>query len=1088
MRNVIVRGAGGGGDKKPRAPIESPDSLRSIAYARILDMVSEGEIVGFANPANPLSCMFLNETPIANADGTLNFKNVQVDSRTGTQTQDYIKGFDSVESEVAVGVELRADTPWTHTITNMSLSAFRLRLSVPALSKANTTNGDITGYRVDYKIEISVDGGSYNTLLEAAFIGKTSSKYERSHRIDLPDATTSWTIRVSRLTANSTSSALQDTTVIESFADIIDVKLRMPMTAAVSLVIDAQQFNAIPSRAFRLKGRIIRVPTNYNPTTRVYTGVWDGTFQTQYSNNPAWVFYDMATNPRYGLGHLISSDLIDKWALYKIAMYCDELVDDGFGGLEPRFVSNLYLQSQNDALRVMQDMATMFRGILYAAAGSVTAVADMPEDPVYTYTPANVIDGKFVYAGSSRKVRHTVALVSWSDMTDFGRAKVEYIEDEDGIARYGVQQTEVIAIGCTSRGQARRLGKYILTTERYETDTVAFGVGLDGTFPAPGKIINIADPLRAGRRTGGRVRSATINSITVDSLPVVSIGHDLTVILPTGVAEKRPVSGIAGNVISVSPNFSQVPVGQSVWLVESEDLAAQTFRVLGVSESTDYVGYTVNAIQHVPGKFDFVENNIQIVEPPISSGGTMPAPEITLTSFLRFGHGDAFTVINADWPDLAGAVSYAIQWQKDNGPWSDARTIHSSNDEWEGAFAGKYTARVWGINSFGIPGQSGVSDPITVDDAQLPIIDLGIDSGVVVIDCRYMQFRLVLTEDVSEVRFINAAPQDTLLIELTQGPDGGHTINFGASVVPISGLPYVATPTANAVDVLGLTTNNSGVTWRMTAQQPVGSGGTPDDNAFVVILAPSPASESIAYSGTPVAPVAHIVASPYNGTAPYTYEWSRADTGSIDFLIDDPTASTVNFTIPVGSTTYNFTQQWRCVVTDSTDAVTQQTLYITLARTVAAPAVGVDTKTIWSNAVNPISPSPVSTAMYQLQGDGNISGLYNYTSGGSTLLAAGVHIGYWTADNSASNYQVRATLVSGPALASGFSPVGTWLNLPSGSGNHASWGQQVSTSNASRVSVILVEIRNKTTGTVLDSAYVTLKATTGQADGLAGIS
>lgn len=1087
MHSLSIRGAGGGGDKKPRAPVESPDSLRSIEYARILDIVSEGEIEGFADADNPLSCVFYNETPVANSDHSLNFKNVQIDSRTGTQTQDYIKGFSTVESEVAVGVELRADTPWVHAISNTALSAFRLRLSVAGLSKANTTNGDITGYRVDYKIELSVDGGSYSTILEAAFIGKSSTKYNRSHRIDLPDATTGWQIRVSRQTANSTSSAVQDTTYIESYADLIDAKFRMPMTALVSTVIDAQQFNSIPSRAFRLKGRIIRVPTNYDPVTRLYTGVWDGTFQSRYSNNPAWVFYDMATNARYGLGHLVPADLIDKWALYRIAVYCDGLVDDGFGGLEPRFTANLYLQTRNDALRVMQDMATMFRGIIYASGGSITAVGDMPEDPVYTYTPSNVIDGKFVYSGSSGKVRHTVALVSWNDMTDFGRAKVEYIEDEDGIARYGVQPTEIIATGCTSRGQARRQGKYVLTTERYETDAVAFGVGLDGTIAAPGKIINIADPLRAGRRTGGRIRSASLSSFTVDSMPVVALADTVTVILPTGLAEKRSVASISGDVIGVYPNFSQVPIPQSVWLVESEELAAQTFRVLGVTEATDYLGYTIHAIQHVPGKFDFIENNIQIVEPPISSGTTMPAPEITLTSFLRFGHGDAFTVINADWEDVPGAVSYAIQWQKDNGPWSDARTIHSSNDEWEGAFAGRYIARAWGINSFGIPGQTGTSDPILVEDAQLPIIDLAIDSGIVVIDCRYMQFRLVLTEDVTEVRFINAAPQDTLLIELTQGPDGGHTINFGASVVPITGLPYVATPTANAVDVLGLTTNNSGVTWRMTAQQPVGAGGTPDDNAFVVILAPSPASESIAYSGTPVTPVAHIVASPYNGTAPYTYAWSRADAGSIDFIIDDATADTVNFSIPAGSTTYNVTQQWRCVVTDSTDAVTQQTMFITLARTVAAPAVGVDTKTIWSNGANPISPSPVSTAVYQLQGDGNIAALYNDSVGTATVLHVD-DIGDWTSDNTASPYQVRATLISGPALASGFSAVGVWMNLPNGGSNHASWAQQVSTANASRISVILVEIRNKTTLTVLDSAYITLKATTGQPDGLAGVS
>jgi hypothetical protein len=381
----------------------------------------------------------------------------------------------------------------------------------------------------------------------------------------------------------------------------------------------------------------------------------------------------------------------------------------------------------------------------------------------------------------------------------------------------------------------------------------------------------------------------------------------------------------------------------------------------------------------------------------------------------------------------------------------------------------------------GIPGRAGTSAPITVDDAQLPIIDLAIDGGVVVIDCRYMQFRLTLTEDVSNVVFINAAPQDTLLIELTQGPDGGHTINFGTSVVPITGEPYVATATANAVDVLGLTTNNSGVTWRMTAQQPTGSGGTTEDNAFVVILAPSPASESVAYSGVNVAPVAHIVAAPYNGVAPFTYAWSRADAGSVDFLIDDPTASTVNFTIPVGSTIYNITQQWRCTVTDNNGAVTQETMRITLARTVAGAEVSINAYTVWGNMGNADVEVNGAAALYTLRGTGVAVLSYQLESTAFGSLETYFPAGEWSTNPQ--QYQVRATLVSGPTPVTG--GLNTWyLIAPTGS---MSWQQAVYTDNASKVTQLLIEIRDKTSLTIVDSAYITLKATSGIA-GAGGIS
>jgi predicted phage tail protein len=723
---TALRGAGGGGGGSARQPIESPDSLRSIAYARIVDLVSEGEIYGFSDQENPLSCVFLNETPVANADASLNFRNIQIDSRVGTQTQDPLPNFDGVESELGVGVELRAETPWTRSITNLEIDSIRVRLSTPQMTKHNTTNGDTTGTTVSYKIELQTDGGSFVTKLTSAFSGKTTTKYERSHRIELPPATTGWLIRVTRLTPNSDSGSLQNATYIESIAEIIEVKLRMPMSALVSLIVDAEQFNNIPSRAYRLKGRIIRVPSNYDPDTREYTGVWDGTFQSRWSNNPAWVFYDMALNSRYGLGHLVPQELVDKWTLYRIAQYCDGLVDDGMGGQEPRFTCNLVLQSQADALKVMQDLATVFRGVIYATGGSVTAVGDMPEDPVYTYTAANVVGGKFTYSGTDRRVRHTVAMVSWSDLYDFGRAKVEPVEDEYGISRYGIQQTDIIAIGCTSRGQARRWGRYVLATERFETDAVAFDVGMDGTIVAPGKVVYIADPLRAGERRGGRIVGASIDTVTVDMMSVSAVvGDTLVVTLPNGVAQRREIATIDENAFTVTPDFSSIPVAQSVWAVDSVDIPLQPYRIVAVSEAKGQaaLGFQLHGIQHQPGKFAYADTGVMFDLPGIPDipRGAVPAPTgLTVTHRDVVDQNTAVKVVNLSWDAVLVANSYNVLWRQSAGQWIDLGTTGFTNIDILGVLPGGFEVQVMAINVAGVRSVPAFGGPYDIPGVGTP--------------------------------------------------------------------------------------------------------------------------------------------------------------------------------------------------------------------------------------------------------------------------------------------------------------------------------------------------------------------------------
>jgi len=695
-----ISGAKGGGGG--HTPVESPNTLRSISSFRILDLISEGEIAGLVNG---MQSVFLDGTPLANADGTLNFTGVAVQTRPGTQDQDYIQGYGGVESDTSVATELRSSTPWVHALTDMDLSAVRITLQVDALQRSNTTNGDINGFTVQYAIDVSTDGAAYQTVLNTAFSGKATSPYQRSHRINLPPATTGWNVRVRRLTPNQNSATTSDTTRIVSITEIIDAKLRCPNSALVAISGDASQFTNIPSRAYEIFGRKVKIPSNYNPQTRVYTGVWDGSFQTEWTNNPAWIFYDIVTQDRFGLGDLIDASMVDKWELYRIAVYCDQLVDDGKGGQEPRFTCNTYLQSRADAFKLLGDLTSVFRGMSYWMGGVIAAVADMPQDPVYPYTAANVIDGKFTYQSSPRKTRFTTALVTWNDPSNAYGQEVEYVEDIPGLARYGLQQTEFVAFGCTSQGQAHRAGRWALVTSQLETDSVTFAVGMDGVIAAPGQIIQVADPARAGARQGGRVSVATQVSVTVDRLPdLVEVGHTLTITLPTGIAESRTIANIDGRTLAVGQPFSAAPVPESVWTVESSTLATQHFRVLSVSEdsSDDEIRYTISAVQHVPGKFANIDDGAAIQIPPISQlpTGVQPPPtNVRLTGHVVVEQGIANNVMTIEWDKAEGAANYKVEWQKDDGQWIQAGTVPTTSVDVVGIYTGTYVARVTAFNN-----------------------------------------------------------------------------------------------------------------------------------------------------------------------------------------------------------------------------------------------------------------------------------------------------------------------------------------------------------------------------------------------------
>lgn len=707
-KNLSIVGAGGKGSTAGRTPVESPDSLRSISYAKTIVLLGEGEMRGLVDGYRSV---YLQGTPLQNSDGTFNFQNVSVETRSGTQDQSYIPGFPSVENEVIVGVELRADTPIVRTVSGSDLSAVRVRVAVDSLQKVDTSNGDTVGYSVSYAIDVAKDGGAYTTVLNSAFTGKTTTQYERSHRIDLP-AGSQWQIRIRRLTPNANSSTVADTTRVKSITEIIDAKLRYPNSALLAVSVDAQQFQSLPTIACNVYGRIIKVPANYDPKLRTYAttgpgttnGVWNGTFKSAWTNNPAWVFYDIVTNDRFGLGNNIPAAWVDAWNLYQIAQYCDEMVSDGFGGKEPRFTCNVYMQTRADAYKVLQDLAAVFRGVTYYAVGQMIASSDMPKQVSVGYTNADVVDGRFEYESSARKVRHTVALVSWSDQTDMGRQKVERVEFRPGLIRYGIQETEVTAIGCTSRGQAQRIGNHILVSENLERETIAFKVGLEGVLVSPGDVFNVSNRNRAGRRMGGRIGAFTADSVNVDQIPNdIVAGDTIKVMLSTGKIEARTIKSVSGRVVTVTVDWSANPAKQGVFIFEKAKLVAETFRCMGVADNEDGT-YTISGLSYRADKFAYIDDGTRLEQPPISvipPSVQAPPANVALRSFSVIDQAIARTDVTIQWDAAPNAIEYEVEWRRDDMDWVRVGRVSSTSVDIRGAYSGQYLARVRAVNALG---------------------------------------------------------------------------------------------------------------------------------------------------------------------------------------------------------------------------------------------------------------------------------------------------------------------------------------------------------------------------------------------------
>ena len=702
--NAVIKGAKGG-SKSQRQPKIANDTTASKTYARLQYGMSEGEVEGLANG---LKSIFLDDTPVESDSGARNFQDVTLDFRSGTNDQTYMEGFESIASEAAVGVELKSDTPWVKGITNLNLDAVIVRVRFGALKKQDPSNGDVSGIVIDYSIEVQTDGGAWELMLDTKMSGKTSANYERTHRIGLPKANNNWLIRVTRKTPNSSSEYVSDKMYIQAITEVIDLKLTYPNTAVIGVQYDAETFSNIAKIAVDLKGVKIKVPSNYDPVSRTYIGMWDGTFKRAYTNNPAWIYYDLCTNKRYALGNRLTEQMIDKWSLYRLAQYCDQMVNDGKGGQEPRFTCNVYIQSAESAFDILSKLAGVFRAISYWDGNSIVCDADLPQDTYFTYTRANVIDGHFEYSGTRARDRHNAVKVAWDNPQNRYKTEYVFVRDEAAIARDrgAVKLLELEAWGCTSEGQAQRAGLWALKSEQLETRTVTFKVGLDGYIPLPGKVIEVADELLAGRANGGRISAVSTDRkiITLDRDDVVCrAGDRLVVNGEDGKAQTRIVSSKIGRKVTVTVAFDSV-AAENVWVVDAQDLKTMKFRVMSITQD-DKHQFSITALQYESAKYDAIDFGAFIDERPISIiNPTTQAPvtNVLISSENMVQQGLSVETMLITWDQAQGATKYQVEWRKDDGNWIKLPISGSNSIEVQGIYAGNYEARVTAISAFDI--------------------------------------------------------------------------------------------------------------------------------------------------------------------------------------------------------------------------------------------------------------------------------------------------------------------------------------------------------------------------------------------------
>nr|WP_228269402.1 phage tail protein [Acinetobacter baumannii] len=718
-----------GGSKSPSVPREDPDNLQSSAYVNIIDLIGEGQIGGLVDNVDGDSLtekeksIFFDGTRLRHTNGELNFANVSWAERVGLQRQDYIEGFgEGVETPFYKNVQLKSGIPSAFTVSNPNADRVRIILAVNSLLCTDRTSGDTYGTSVEFQIKLSVNNGPYEILANKKITGKTTSRYQRSFSFDLPkkkaDGTpiTAWSFQITRTTPDSNSSYLQNTTFFESYSEVELTKFSYPNVALVATRFSSETFSSIPKREYLVDGLLIKVPSNRNKDGS-YTGPWDGTFKLESSSNPAWILYDLLLSKRYGLGEYITPEMIDESRLYVIGQYCDQLVDDGFGNKEPRYTINCVINTRVEAYDLIVDICSAFNGMAYWAGHMVGFTIDAPGTPQMLFNNTNIV-GDFSYQGTSNKDRHSVAVVTWNDPNDDYKQVPEVVEDPELIERYGIRKTEVMAFGCTSRGQAARYGRWLLYSEHQQSETITFNVGIDAALLLPGDLIYVQDRDRAGKRFGGRLLDCTAKQAVLDDLVDFGEFTDLTLVirLEDGSLAEREIASHTKKTVTVSGHTKEVtvvewaealtvmPVKYALWIIKAAELQPVIARVVNVAQGEEKGTYNITAVPHNPNKYQSIENDLMLDVPPTSilnSRNQEPPASVEIKSEIITTQNVAKTRLVISWKEAKNAARYEVEWKRNDGNWVKLPQTTSLSIEVEDVYAGAYTARVVAYNLFG---------------------------------------------------------------------------------------------------------------------------------------------------------------------------------------------------------------------------------------------------------------------------------------------------------------------------------------------------------------------------------------------------
>ncbi|HCB1730511.1 TPA: host specificity protein J [Citrobacter freundii] len=700
-----------GGSQKQHTPVEQPDSAQSMARFRMLLALGEGEFAGGLDATR----IFLDGTPLGNADGSMNFENVTWDFRPGTQVQTPIPGFPAVENETSIGVSLTKVTPWTRAISNTQIDAVLVRIGIPGLQQQEN-DGDIVGTTVQYHIDLAVDGGAYSTVMTKTITEKLSSLYELTHRINLPKASTGWQIRVVRDTVDSTSQMLQNKTQVQAITEVIDARLRYPHTALLYVSFNAKSFSNIPKISCKPKGRVIRIPQNYDPITRTYGGTWDGTFKWGWTNNPAWIWFDILTESRFGLGRRVTPAMLDKWELYRIAQRCDQKVPDGKGGsgTEPRFMFDVYIQAQADAWQVIKDIAAGFNGMTFWGNNMFNVVSDMPADTskLQILTRASVV-GKPTYSSGSEKNRYSSALINFSDPDNHYQDRTTAVMFPELVKQFKFKQTQLTAIGCTRESEAQRRGGWAVYSNSLDR-IITVQTGLDGFAYVPGTVFAFADERLSGRVYGGRITDydAGLKSVTTDRGTSAVAGDTLMIRTQGGTVESRTIQAVNGQQLILATAFTAAPLPNAIFVIDAGQLRLQYFRVTNLTFNDEENTYSITGAEYNGAKYDAVDNNARLDTPPISllpTGLVSQPTNIAISSYDSVRQGQRIATMVASWDapvdkngkPQADIVAYQAQWKRGDNEWINIPETGLRNIEIAGIFSGDYLVRVRAINSGG---------------------------------------------------------------------------------------------------------------------------------------------------------------------------------------------------------------------------------------------------------------------------------------------------------------------------------------------------------------------------------------------------